>query len=144
MSAREQPCPAVISLTSGFCDSWRLQVTHTFFRLLLQRKKCLTLCLSAPKAQPLGEGQHQAVSTLWDSLGHLPWEPATCSLPSLNTQTGKWAELRLPSTARHPQYTTKHQYWQCLSSSRDAKSAALHITCRFYTPVWGWHQLCAL
>lgn len=129
MSACEQPCPPVISLTSSFCDSWRLQVTHN--TQAVSAKEEVPDPVPALKAQPLGEGQHQAVSTPWDYLGHLPWEPATSSLPSPDTQTGKWAELRLPSTARHPQYPTKHQYWQCLSSSRGARSAALHITCKF-------------
>lgn len=79
-------CPAVVSLTSGFCDSWRLQVTHNTQGVSV--KDWLL-----PRAQPLGEGQHQAVSTPWDCL-----PPPLCH-PSTDREVGR---AHWPGTPNSP------------------------------------------
>lgn len=117
--------------------SWRLPTT---LRLFLWRMSHLPDC--SPKLSPqvkanIRQCQPQGLP------GHLSWEPAPSSVPSPSTQTGKWAELRLPSTGQHPQYTTKHQHWQCLSSSRGTKTAALHIIREGRASFkYMWHSTC--
>lgn len=73
-----------------FCASWRLQVTHNTW--------AVPSAGPLPRAQPSGDSQHQAVSPHWAIFsGSLP--PPLCHPPAL---TGKWAELRLPSSGQAP------------------------------------------
>lgn len=96
-------CQHANSLALQLSASQVVFVTAGGCRLPTTLRLCLTRMSPLPDHSPepsWGEGQHQAVSTSWDCLGHLPWEPATSSLPSRNTQPRTWAELRLPSTGQ--------------------------------------------